>query len=266
MSTITLTKSSGSLKIGTARIISGGGAVAHSATTGQTPDDHHARDHAATHSDGGADEIDITNLGSGAAPANKIVETDGAGGLQLIDTPSGGGGSGYVDKILALGAAATEVEFGASGNGVLQTPLDGDNDYIYELFFRIVGTSNILIRFNNDTLGANYYTLLWWMQNASGPFRATDGTALRISGGASSGNADELHGVCTIQAATGLYRSAVTHSRSIDTDGSPTIHDVFNYQGVYAGAGNITSIQIISGLASGLGIGSEFQLFKKVAA
>jgi len=45
--------------------------------------------HASTHEDGGLDEITIQNLGSGVAAANKLIQTDGSGGLTLIDTPSG---------------------------------------------------------------------------------------------------------------------------------------------------------------------------------
>lgn len=54
---------------------------------GQTP-----LAHASSHEDGGADELTVQNLGSGGAPINKILESDGAGGWNLIDTPTGGGG------------------------------------------------------------------------------------------------------------------------------------------------------------------------------
>lgn len=47
--------------------------------------------HASTHENGGSDEVTIQNLGSGGAVANKVMVTDGAGGLTLED--HGGGGS-----------------------------------------------------------------------------------------------------------------------------------------------------------------------------
>jgi len=56
-------------------------------SSGVTPSSH-----ASTHEDGGSDEIDIQNLGSGSAVINKVVVTDGAGGLTLEDYSGGGGG------------------------------------------------------------------------------------------------------------------------------------------------------------------------------
>lgn len=49
-------------------------------------------DHDQSHIQGGTDEITAQDLGSGAAPANQIMESDGAGGWNLISTPGGGGG------------------------------------------------------------------------------------------------------------------------------------------------------------------------------
>lgn len=63
---------------------------AHSSTTGQTADDHHARDHAATHSGGGADEIKVENLGATSTDTTKFFQPDGAGGVQ-VGTPDSGG-------------------------------------------------------------------------------------------------------------------------------------------------------------------------------
>ncbi|MHA2427278.1 MAG: hypothetical protein ACXADB_04550 [Candidatus Hermodarchaeia archaeon] len=41
--------------------------------------------HAPTHEEGGSDEIAIQNLGSAGAAADKVLVTDGAGGLTLQD-------------------------------------------------------------------------------------------------------------------------------------------------------------------------------------
>lgn len=43
--------------------------------------------HAATHEDGGSDELTAQNLGSASALAGKLMQTDGLGGWTLIDTP-----------------------------------------------------------------------------------------------------------------------------------------------------------------------------------
>ena len=54
---------------------------AHSELTGIGIDDHHARDHAATHSDGGADQITVENLATGSTNVAQRLAPDGSGGL-----------------------------------------------------------------------------------------------------------------------------------------------------------------------------------------
>ena len=44
--------------------------------------------HAPTHSKGGSDEVLAQNLGSGAAPAGKLLQSNGTGGWDLVDYPS----------------------------------------------------------------------------------------------------------------------------------------------------------------------------------
>ncbi len=71
---------------------SGGGTSDHDSLTGVSIDDHHARDHASTHSDGGADEIDAADLASGAATDGHVLTADGAGGAAWEAVTGGGGG------------------------------------------------------------------------------------------------------------------------------------------------------------------------------
>jgi len=71
--------------------------------------------HASSHSDGGADEIDVGNLGSGATPAGRIYETDGAGGLTAITTPNG-----------TPSGADTQVQFNDAGS------FGADADFTYD--------------------------------------------------------------------------------------------------------------------------------------
>jgi len=49
-------------------------------------------DHAITHQSGGADELTVQLLGSGAAVTGKMIETDGQGGWSLVDTVTVSGG------------------------------------------------------------------------------------------------------------------------------------------------------------------------------
>jgi hypothetical protein len=85
----------------------------------------HADEHAAT----GKDPMDGTSLGSGAAPAGFILETDGLGGFNLIVTPTSGGGGVDIlscDASIAPGdvvyiSASNTVAKASAESGVGQT-------------------------------------------------------------------------------------------------------------------------------------------------
>jgi hypothetical protein len=95
--------------------------------TAQTPIAHKS-----THDSGGTDELTLQLLGSGAATSGKIVETNGSGGWNLIDTPTGGGGGGTPNLVEeGFQTAGTEtpgdiVSFSLSkspsGGGTADTP------------------------------------------------------------------------------------------------------------------------------------------------
>jgi hypothetical protein len=59
--------------------------VNHAELGGIGADDHHARDHATAHSDGGADEVAVQDLGSAAATDGQVLKADGSDGLAFED-------------------------------------------------------------------------------------------------------------------------------------------------------------------------------------
>jgi hypothetical protein len=59
--------------------------VGHGDLTGVTADQHHAQLHAASHSDGGADEVTVENLATASVDTSTALRPDGAGGLQFAD-------------------------------------------------------------------------------------------------------------------------------------------------------------------------------------
>ena len=63
-------------------------AIITDATLDDSGDPRDPNAHAPTHEDGGSDELTAQNLGSAAAVSGKIMQTDGAGGWVLIDTPT----------------------------------------------------------------------------------------------------------------------------------------------------------------------------------
>ena len=57
----------------------------HADLGGVGTDDHHTRDHAGTHSNGGADEVTVQDLGSASAIDGQVLKADGSGGLAFED-------------------------------------------------------------------------------------------------------------------------------------------------------------------------------------
>ena len=93
-----------------------GGQISHdSALTDVSADDHHNEDHAARHKDGGADELDVSELAGALGAAGTIPETDGAAVSwvdpnERYDPPdhlhagvAGDGGVLRVEKLLWIG-------------------------------------------------------------------------------------------------------------------------------------------------------------------
>lgn len=109
----------------------------NSTITDATLDDSSAtRDpntHASSHEDGGSDELTAQNLGSGAAASGKIMESDGSGGWNLIDTPTGTSTSDRV--LLAFGAeehTVSDSPLTTSGGGKVGYKIT--NDYTFKRF------------------------------------------------------------------------------------------------------------------------------------
>lgn len=90
------------------------GDVDHGELSGVGIDDHHARDHAATHDDGAADEVTVENLATAGA-SGTVPVSDGAGGMSMAapapaahETSHRSGGSDQVDHDLLLNFVANE--------------------------------------------------------------------------------------------------------------------------------------------------------------
>jgi len=64
-------------------------APTHASTTGQTANDHHPRDHAASHSENATDEILVEDLGTASLVSGQVPTSDGAGGLAMATPASG---------------------------------------------------------------------------------------------------------------------------------------------------------------------------------
>jgi hypothetical protein len=78
------------------------GSVAHADTTGQTADDHHAQIHAASHQDGGGDEISVTGL------SGKLADNQYADNIAIIKPAGPAGGNVYTTWADAHAAVASK--------------------------------------------------------------------------------------------------------------------------------------------------------------
>jgi len=90
----------------------GGGSVTHASTTGQTPNDHHAEIHAATHDKGAADPLTVEDLSTASATLTHVLAPDGAGGLTMRAEASGG-------TVWTVAIEATAARSAAGGEFVL---------------------------------------------------------------------------------------------------------------------------------------------------
>ena len=122
--------------------------------------------HGDQHGSSGKDPIDGTALGSGAAPAGFILETDGAGGFNLVATPSGGAGldtftcdaSVAPGDVVYINATSTVAKASAEA-GVGQTPdavaIVDSKPSSTSCIVRSTGLTSAV--FSGLTVGATYY-------------------------------------------------------------------------------------------------------------
>jgi len=129
-----------------ANLVGGTLAQLNSKLAGATLDDENSprtpTAHAASHNQGGSDELVVQNLGSGAAAAGLLFQTDGSGGVTTIPTPSvitdhggltGLGDDDHPQYTLADGSRAFTGDINAGGNDLTNVGLvDGVDVSVFE--------------------------------------------------------------------------------------------------------------------------------------
>ena len=121
--------------------------ISHDNITGVSADDHHPKLHAADHSDGGVDEIEVEDLATGETDTALVLKPDGAGGLVFGADVGGGGGGGfteYDERLTELGTTSASLvdyltlNFNTSGSNEVF-------DVFMNFIFRKNTTSNDII-------------------------------------------------------------------------------------------------------------------------
>lgn len=117
-----------------------GGQIDHDDLSNVTTDQHHARDHASRHSNGGGDEVTVENLGTAQTETGKILQPDGSGGLVWNRDTALGFVEGSTqeqpwENIIAGSnititerASGNAIEIAASGGGSAHDLLDGSQN------------------------------------------------------------------------------------------------------------------------------------------
>ncbi len=191
--------------------------------------------------------------GAGSQTAIKTDEID----TQKILVPDGFGSVKWSSERVGMFLIERKQIAGAVQN-VTFSGLDGDADEVYKLIGRIIKPAGVAAyRFRPNGLTTNQSMGV----TSNGTF-ALFGTLDFLTAVIAAGNIISFE--CLIHAretveATGMDRQFI--GKAMESGSALQVND---FGGVWGGAGNITSLLVSSSIASGIGIGSTFELFKLV--
>jgi len=221
--------------------------------------------HAETHMAGGSDPIALDELDSPADSTDLDATTSAHGLLPKLDgsasdflrgdgtwavPPSGGALQLIEDQTLS--APATTLTF--SG-------LDGDDDEVYLLKYKIVKgvVATVLTTLRPNGATTNQASRRTYGGTASGNVNTTD---IAIGGNGSAATDDVEVGECWIDAKTGTKRSFHGQWSQINGAGPTDLLWIISSSAWTDTAANITSLDVVSDQANGLGAGSYFRLYR----
>lgn len=171
-------------------------------------------------------------------------------------TSIGGSGGGALELI-------ENKEFGSAATTYTFSTLNGDTDYQYYIQYRIVkgaaGAMTITVRPNGLTTNQRSR---WSYVGSAGTGTGTDtnGLAIAFNGSGSTGASEVDAGVAWIQAQTGANRSG--EASVTEATGTEVFRIMVGWTWHTATSTNITSLDITSSLANGIGAGSFVRLYR----
>jgi hypothetical protein len=176
------------------------------------------------------------------------VQADVVGGLEFMD-------------IIEVAAPATNVDFGATGDGAFQRALDGDADYEYVIVGRWVlpDATSTFMTFMPNASPIDAQSTVITGAGAAAPTGAAI-TQLRVATPA----ADEDYVTFKIEfdGATGYPRGYRCHSAGFNTVDTTTRTEVIG-GGWDDNSTNITSLRLSSAAGSAIAAGSRFTLYRR---
>lgn len=194
----------------------------------------------------------------------------GAGGHYAGKAPasdSGGGGAlEYVDSIFIIGVDSSGVSFGAGGDGVNGTALDGDADGMY--LIRSLWKSNpaaasmVYLEPNGIAWSTAGMQTRWTEQTTLTYYGTNAGMALHRTTSASDVMS---HGESSFIAKRSVAPTRMLYGREAIEQNNiwPTMATRIFSAGWMDNATLITTLGIVPGAALGLKAGSEFHLYKQ---
>jgi hypothetical protein len=133
-------QATGAVDVSTALRPDGAGGLAfsdigHGDLTGVASDQHHTQLHAASHSDGGADELNVENMAATSVDTTQALKPDGAGGVAMAAVTKSDVGLGNVENLkvnLTAVSAPTANDDNTAGYAVGSRWVDvtADKEYV----------------------------------------------------------------------------------------------------------------------------------------
>lgn len=175
------------------------------------------------------------------------------------------GGLEFLDRIEVTGSDVTSVTFSSSGDGDRQHDINGDVDEEYFCRFKIIkgGATNPIIDLEPN--GSSSDLEIQYTTASGGTLNTSSQPTLRLSGPNSS--SEEYHGTFRFRAKSGSPRHYSAESVMVDTSAFNVDFSTFS-GGAWnpsPSSTNVTSLDIVASVASGIGVGSTFELYRVTA-
>lgn len=204
------------------------------------------------------DSADIIPLEDASAGNAKGRTTAGA----IAALAGTSGALQWIDTITVAGAAATSVTFSNAGNGSQLWDINGNTDEIYVCFYEIIqavaGTCTFTLKPNNLATNQDVEVA----GSVAGVGLAAEVTVFHLGGGVtdSEGSSGWFFFFAKDNDVPRYYQSQ--HSVYQTAPGNLTNSHTTRGGLWFDTTNNVTSLVILSSIASGIGIGSKLKLFR----
>ena len=208
-------------------------------------------------------EASLDNLGAATGGVQNLSASATPGSNRLVMSPAS---SQYIDKEWLpadlgertlvwdklITGAVTSVTTGG------EVTLDGNahGGYVLEFYLVENGASDYDLFYNNDQTAGNYYRTIMYANSTAGPLKSYAGDAKLILG-QGSGAFHQINGHIG-RHPSGMPMTCVQYGTDTNTLVGTVQHRY------YSTITNLTRIDIVSSIANGIGINSQFRLWRRI--